>query len=277
MEKLLKVLKRSRKIAAWKVNVVETESTELFYVLKNLETNRATHTTDYNVTIYVDKDGQRGSSSFTYYPFMDEEEIKAKIDENVFAASFTMNKLFDIPGKSKVKIEKSKSNLKKKPFSALVEEVANAVFKADKYKQGYLSATEIFLYKITTTVINSKGVKVSSVNYKGAIETIPSWDKGDDEVEVYNMIDFGSLDKKDITKQIKEALELAKARSRAKKLNAKKVVPGTKAIVQDNEVAQIFATFAKELHYSSKYSHMNMAEIGQSVQGDNVVGDKLTL
>ena len=131
MEKLLKVLKRSRKIAAWKVNVVETESTELFYVLKNLETNRATHTTDYNVTIYVDKDGQRGSSSFTYYPFMNEEEIKAKIDENVFAASFTMNKLFDIPGKSKVKIEKSKSNLKKKPFSALVEEVANAVFKAD--------------------------------------------------------------------------------------------------------------------------------------------------
>jgi predicted Zn-dependent protease len=277
MEKLLKVLKKSRKISAWKINVVETESTELFYVLKNLETNRATNTIDYNVTIYVDKDGKRGSATFTYYPYMDEEEIQNKIEENVFAASFTMNKFFDIPGKSKVKIEKSKSNLKKKPFNVLIEEVANAVFKADKYKQGYLSATEIFLYKITNTVINSKGVKVSSVNYRGAIETIPSWDKGQEEVEVYNMIDFGSLDKKDITKQVKEALELAKARSRAKKLNAKKLVSSTKAIIQNNEVAEIFMTMAKDLNYATKYQHMNMAEIGQSVQGDNIVGDKLNL
>jgi predicted Zn-dependent protease len=128
MEKLLKILKKSKKISAWKVNIVETESTELFYVLKQLETNRATHTFDYNVTLYIDKDGLRGNASFTYYPFMSEEEIKTKIDETVFAASFTLNKYFDIPGKSKVKTVKSKSNLRKKPFNELVGEVEKAVF-----------------------------------------------------------------------------------------------------------------------------------------------------
>ena len=277
MEKLLKILKKSKKISAWKVNIIETESTELFYVLKQLETNRATHTFDYNVTLYIDKDGLRGNASFTYYPFMSEEEIKTKIDETVFAASFTLNKYFDIPGKSKVKAVKSKSNLRKKPFNELVGEVEKAVFKADKFKDGYLSATEIFLYKTTTTILNSKGVKVSSTTFSGNIETIPSWDKKDEEVEVYEMIRFGTFNRKELTKQVKTALELAKARSHAKKLNAKKVVPGVNVIIQDEEVYQVFGSIASDLNYSSKYQKLNLTNLGESVQGENVTGDKLNL
>ena len=277
MKKLIKVLEKVKNISAWKINASETESCELFYVDKRLETNRATNVVDYAVTIYVDKDEQRGTATFTYYPYMDEKEIKAKIDEAVFASQFTFNKFFDIPGKEEVEIKEQETNLKKKPFNKVIKDVEKAVFKADKFKDGYLSATEIFLYKITSRVINSKGVNLVSTKYQGNVETIPSWKKKDDEVELYNMMTFSSLDPKEITKEIKEVLLLAKARAKAKHLNIKKLPQDLRVIIQDEEVEQVFNSFADDLAYGTKYHHRNHFNIGQSVQGEDIKGTKLNL
>ena len=79
MQTLLKALKGSSSISAWKVNSIHTISTELFYVQRAVETNRATDVVDYSVTIYVDKEGKRGESTFTVYPYMDEKESNGLI------------------------------------------------------------------------------------------------------------------------------------------------------------------------------------------------------
>ena len=215
MERLFKVLRSRKDVSDWKVNIVKTSSEELFYVQKKLETNRATDVEDISVTIYVDIDKNRGSSTFTIYPYMDEEEINKKIDENVFAAKFALNPFFEIPSKQDVEIEESKSNLKDRDFKDIIKDVKEAVFEADNYEDGYLSATEIFLYKIDTRIVNSKGIDVSYTSYKGNIETIPSWRKGGEEVELYKMIEFESFSKEDIYSQVKEVLDLSHARSEA--------------------------------------------------------------
>ena len=277
MEKLISVLKKAKNISAWKINVTETKSCELFYVDKRLETNRATDVVDYLVTIYVDKGEERGTSSFTYYSYMDEKEIQNKLDEAVYASKFTFNKFFDIPGKEGVEISKPKTNLKNRPFNNIIKDVEKAIFRADKFKDGYLSATEIFLYKITNRIVNSKGVNLKSIKYQGNIETIPSWKKKDDEVELYNMITFSSFDSKDITKQVKEALLLAKARAKAKHLKVKKLPENFAIIIQDEEVEQLFSSFAFDLSYGSKFLHRNHFEVGDNLQGEEVEGSKINL
>ena len=277
MKKLIKVLNKAKNISAWKINATETESCELFYVDKRLETNRATDSFDYLVTIYVDKGELRGTATFTYYPFMDEKQIKEKIDEAVFASQFTFNKFFDIPSPSEVKLEDAPTNLNKKSFNMIIKDVQKSIFKADKFKDGYLSATEIFLYKNIITIVNSKGVNLSYTKYFGNIETIPSWKAKDDEVELYNMIEFSSFDPKDITNQIKEVLLLAKARAKAKSLKVKKLPEDISIIIQDEEVEQLFQSFAMDLNYAAKYQRYNHYEIGSSVQGDNISGTKLNL
>lgn len=277
MKKLIKVLNKAKYISAWKINATETESCELFYVDKRLETNRATDSFDYLVTIYVDKGELRGTATFTYYPFMDEKQIKEKIDEAVFASQFTFNKFFDIPSPSEVKLEDAPTNLNKKSFNKIIKDVQKSIFKADKFKDGYLSATEIFLYKNIITIVNSKGVNLSYTKYYGNIETIPSWKAKEDEVELYNMIQFSSFDPKDITNQIKEALLLAKARAKAKALKVKKLPEDISIIIQDEEVEQLFQSFAMDLNYAAKYQRYNHYEIGSSVQGDNILGTKLNL
>ena len=76
MKSIIELLNENKKVSAWKLIETETESCELFYVLKNLETNRATKTKDINLTIYIDEDGTRGAASVVIYPHMNEEEIK---------------------------------------------------------------------------------------------------------------------------------------------------------------------------------------------------------
>ncbi|MBP5694243.1 MAG: hypothetical protein J6X03_02160 [Bacilli bacterium] len=277
MKTLIRTLEKAKNISAWKINASETESCELFYVDKRLETNRATDTVDYLVTIYVDKDDKRGTSTFTYYPYMNEKDIKEKIDEAVYASQFTFNKFFDIPAKEALNFENEETNLDKKPFIKIIKDVQKAIFKADKFKDGYLSATEIFLYKIKSTIVNSKGVNLSFTKYKGNIETIPSWKKKDDEVELYNMISFSSFDPEDITKQIKEVLLLAKARSKAKQLKPKKLVNNVSIIIQDEEVEEIFDSLAYDLNYAAKYQHVNHFDVGQNIQGENIDGSALNL
>ena len=274
MEKFINILKQNKEISAWKINSVSKKSCELFYVSDKLETNRATDVTKYRITIYVDKDGKRGSSTFSAFDYMSEDELNKKISENVYAASFAMNPYYDIPDKEASTIETCKSNLQEKPFNEIISDVVDAVFAANVYKEGYLSATEFFLNEITERIVNSNGVDVTSKTCSGNIELIPSWEKDGHEVELYHMINFESFEPKAITEEVNEKLLLAKARFEAKELEHKE---GIKVILQDEEVSDILDYFIGELSYSAKYIKSNKFELGENVQGENVSGDILNI
>ena len=273
MQTLLKALKGSSSISAWKVNSIHTISTELFYVQRAVETNRATDVVDYSVTIYVDKEGKRGESTFTVYPYMDEKEINGLIEENVFAAGFTLNTYFDLPS-SKDKVDAEvQSNLADMPFAELIGKVGKAIMDANHFENGSLSATEIFLNKATRRVINSNGVDASSTSYECKIETIPNWVKGEEEVELYKSIEFSHFDPEALTKEVEQTLLLAKARSIAIPLKDVGVLP---VILENDEVSQVFGAFASDLSYLAKYFHRNHFELGEDIQPSRT-GDALNI
>lgn len=274
MEKFINVLKNKKEVSDWKISATQKKSCELYYVGKELETNRATDVTSYSVTIYVDSDGKRGSANFVLYDYMTETEISEKIEQNVYAAKFAMNPYYEIPSKEDVQIAESSSNLKNAVFSEIIEEVVDAVFQADIYENGYLSATEFFLYEITRHIVNSKGVDVTATTYSGNVELIPSWEKDQEEVEIYHMMKFETVNPEEITKEVSEQLQLAKARFEAVQLEVKDNI---KVILQDEEVSQVFDYFADDLTYGKKYTKSNRNEIGDQMQGDEITGDHLNL
>ena len=274
MEALLKALKSHQGLADWKINLTTTKSTELFYVQKQVETNRGTDVTDINVTIYVDQDGKRGLSSFAVYPYMGEKEISALIDENIYAAKFTFNTYFDLPSPKDVAQKDADSNLSKTPFKELIGQIGEAIMKANHFENGSLSATEIFLNQICKRVINSRGIDVSSTSYECRIETIPNWVKEDkEEVELYKSIEFSSFDPEALTKEVEETLLLAKARSEAVALPK---LGETAIILENEEVDNFFDAFVWDLSYRAKYTHANHFEVGKPIQ-ENRTGDILDI
>lgn len=273
-EKFKKAVAAVPEVADYRITEVNKKSSELFYVLDKLETTRGTETTSYYATIYINRDDKRGSADFNLYSYMSVEEIAEKIKENVFAASFALDPYYEIPKKEEATIPESMSNLKEGKLKDHLPKIVNAVFKADTYEKGYLAATEFFLYETNVRIVNSNGVDLRRTGYSGNIELIPSWDTDKDEVEIYHMMDIETVDEEEITKQVDELLLLAKARAEAVKLKLDKPI---KVILQDDEVAQTFTFYTSNLNYFKVYSKSNRFEVGKSVQGDNITGDKLTL
>ncbi len=273
METLYELLNASKGVSAWKVIATKKQSCELFYVGKAVETTRATDLVDYEVTIYIDKDGMRGESKFAVAPYMGKEEIAKLIESNIFAASFALNPYFELPKEEAFAEKNSFSNLKDRPFSEIIADIGEAIMAGNHLENGSLSATEIFLYRNDVEIRNSNGVKVYRTGYECRIETIPNYVKGSEEVEVYIPLSFECFDAKDLTRKIEEALTLCKDRAEA--------VPmpfhGSLPVVLDEEegIDLFFYEFVGDLSYSSAYTQSNLFEIGQDLQ--NGEGDKLTL
>lgn len=282
IDRIIHALKANASVADWLINVRETRSSELFYVGKKLETNRATDVTAYEVTLYLDKEEngekKRGSASFSVYDYMNEEQLEEKVAEKVYAAGFALNPWFDLPSPVDTPIEESTSNIKDLTLKQAAEMVSDAVFKADQYDNGYLSATEIFVNKIDERVLNSKGIDISAVSYNAMVELIPSWKEEDQDVEIYHMMRLESLDPVAITQEVDEKLNLVHARYEAKDLSEvmDKANPA-KVILQGNEVGTMFRYYIGDLNYGTKYTHSNRYEMGDPVQGETVTGTVLNL
>ena len=273
MEKLINILKSSD-IAAYKINIIEKEGSELFYVLDKLETSRAVNIKEVEVTIYIDHEDKRGSASFTYYDYMSEEEVREIIKEKIYAAGFALNPYYEIASKTDEKPIKIHSNFENKPLNELAQDTARAIFRSKKFEEGFLSATEVFISKSNVRIINSNGVDVSEVRYEGFVEIIPSYGNPENEVETYNSFSFSNFDADWITNKINELIDLTKARFEAKPLEVKE---GLKVIIEDEGVPAIFSYFTGDLSYARKVTGQNRSEIGDSVQGDNVEGDLFTI
>ena len=273
MEQLFSALKKAPDIAAWKVNSTHTESCELFYVQKKVETNRATSTEDCSVTIYVDEDGKRGQSSFTVYPYMDEEQILALIAENVFSAKFTFNAYFDLPHPGKAQGSEVECNLAHRPFSEIIGEIGEAIMKANNVENASLSATEIFLYKETKRIVNSNGVDAATTTYRCEIETIPNYVKGKEEFELYKAISFATFDPKDLTAKVAEVISLVRDRANAVQMQPTDSIP---VILENEEVAEFFDALSWDLEYRTAYMRSNLFSVGDNLQKERT-GDSLNL
>ena len=271
-DRIRTILAKIPEVSDWNLKLTKTHTSELFYVGKKLETNRAADTASCDLTIYVDRGEERGASTFSVADYMTDEELRDKIEENVYAAGFAMNPWYDLPVPANAVIPESESNIRAMSLKEAAEQVSDAVFAADHYDDGYLSATEIFITETTLEVLNSRGVDVCSTTYGGMVELIPSWEKAGEEVEIYHMLRFESIDPQEITKQVNEQLLLAKARFEARPLSElidmKKAL---KIIIQDEEVGEIFGYFEYDLTYRQKYEKSNKFELGDKVQGDEVV------
>ena len=84
MNNIKTILDKAQGLKGYRITGAETNSYELFFVHRNLETVRSTDTVSADVTVYVEHDGKIGESSFHVYKSMTDEDIAAKID-TVFA------------------------------------------------------------------------------------------------------------------------------------------------------------------------------------------------
>lgn len=265
MSILIDLLNENKKIDGFKVNTTKTETSELFFVHKKLETVRHTNTSSVKATVYVNHDDFFGQSGFTVYASNTKDEIKEKIEMGYQNALLVNNKPFILPGKE-VNEYQSNSNFNNYSLNDLASLISEAVFKADAYDDGGINALEIFVTKKIVTVENSNGLKKTQVLYDTMIEAIPTWNGASESVELYEQYHIASLNLDEITAEIKEKMEEVRARFNAQKPASK--IKGN-IILESQEINEMIDTIVSNANYGAIYTHQNLYEIGDSVQTSN--------
>lgn len=272
MKNVIELLNENKNINGWRVTSKATTSHELFFVHSKLETVRARDTVDTAVTVYVDHDGKMGDSTFNLYRSMTKAEIAKKIEIAANRAKLVFNEPYTLPG-SGVSEEVIASNIGEYKPEELGQMIADAVFAADDLEGGSMNALEIFIYREESTVKNSNGVDKKQTKYRVMVEAIPTFTKGSDSVEVYEIYNFTDFDKETVTEEIRTRMKEVKDRFEAKKPQTPLKV---NVLLRPYEIMSLFEEIAGDVNYASVYAHANLHSVGDNLQ-EGGTGDKIDL
>ena len=272
IERIINLLKADSGVSDYRINAKKRESYELFFVHKDLETVRSTDTTDIKVTVFVTVGDKLGDATFSVYASYTDEKIAGEIEAAKKKAALAANQSFELPANEQG-VWESDSNFKSYSAPELASMIADAAFAADSYDDGSINALEIFVYKDTVTVKNSRGIHKSETQYSAMIEAIPTWSTAEESVELYECYNFTEFDAKNITAEIDGKMREVRDRMIAKAPTEKLAC---KVVLSAPELSQLIGDLSFNLNFASVYRHSNAFSKGDEIQ-KAPVGDKLTV
>ncbi|MBH1941046.1 TldD/PmbA family protein [Mobilitalea sibirica] len=278
LRRIEQILKDQKEISGYKICEDRIESSELFFVKKNVDMDRAKNVVHYKVTVYVDYEENgskfKGSATTNVDPTMDDNEIRNVIGEAAFASKFVKNPYYPITKAVASYKAMPESKYSKESMSYWMNEITKAVYKNDVYEKGGINSCEIFLNKISTHIINSEGVDAKSVRYEGMVEFIVTWKEEGDEIELYRCLNFSDFDPEVLSGEVKTMIQIAREKAIAKNTPA---LMNSPVIFTREAVKDIFGFYYSKSKAESIYNKYSTWEIGEQIQGENIKGDLITM
>lgn len=278
MKKIIELLNNHQKVDEWKIVKIDTSSNELFFIKDELQMNRAKDVSKFTVTVYknfeIDGKKYKGSSSTNLSPLYTKDEINQKIDQAALAASFVKNEYYDIPEPTNEKAEKIECKFESGDFLESISNLVKDLYEENNQFDASINSSEFFINKRNVAIMNSKGLDISYVNYRGLIELITEAKGEKEAIELYDTINFGDYDKEEIKKAIKEQLYNTSLRAKAVLLPNIGDIP---VILNGKASQDLWQYYISQASANSKYQHLHNNNIGDTLQGEDTIGDKVTI
>lgn len=278
IEKIKSVISEINELDEWKIVEKKIYSKEVFFVKKDIDMNRGKDVCHYNVTVYKnfqeDNKKYKGSSTINIHPTMTKKEIRNALEDALFAAGFVKNEYYSlVEGKNNESLE-IKSNLDEDSFSNWLPRIIDAIYKEDVYSRGKINSAELFLDKINVRIVNSNGLDVSYSGYNGMLEFIVNWYGEKEEVEVYKNIKFTEFDEKMLSNEVKKLLKLAREKSTAVFTPKMKNID---VILSGDPVKEFLSYYYSKSNAAMIYEGLSTFKVGDSIQGEDVLGDRINM
>ncbi len=262
VETLINLIQGNVDISAYELTHITKRSSELFFVKKGMELNRATNTEDISIVVYADVEDKRGISNVTITSADDETIVQEKLKQAVKKAKTALNPYFPLAEKQPVVDNRVNLN---EDLNTTALKVADAISKADSFKDGQLNATEIFVSFVTREFYNSNDVKQREEKFSIEFETIPTWSDGKEEYELYKYYRNNHFDAENITEEVNAILTLSKYRSEAKKLSEITISKDVPVLMYGEMASLIVKNLEDNGTYRADVTHSSHYSIGSVV------------
>ena len=271
-EKIVKLLKENNDLSAYSIVLSNTVSKEAFFVKDKLDMNRGKEVFHVLLTVYKDfeLDGKkyRGSATCKISPQDNEDVIRGKIADGVFAAGFVKNEWYPLPKNAECKLD---CKIEHKELLDSILKMKNSVYAKNETKAN-INSVEFFASSTYVEVVNSEGVDVAFIENKNEAEVITDA-KGLEEVEVYGYEAYGKVDEASLKEVVSEQLKNTEERAIAKKAEH---IDSINVILRDSAVPSFFNFYITQTSSSNVYSGQSRAKKGENFQG-KVKGDALNI
>ncbi|EOD01182.1 metallopeptidase TldD-related protein [Caldisalinibacter kiritimatiensis] len=278
LDKIKNILSQIKEIDDWSIIEKKVESSELFFIKKELDMNRGKKVHHFKVTVYKDfnQDGKKykGSSTINIHPTMNESEIKTALEKAAFAAKFVKNEFYSLVEPSEEKPINVESKFENGQFSDWLPKLTDAIYKEDVHDNGAINSAELFLNKIYTRNVNSKGLDVNYTKYKGELEFITNWKEQSEEIELYKDIKFADFAPEMISEKVKEMLLFSKQKAIAKPTPSLNKIP---VILTGEPIQEFLNYYYIQSNGRYVYEGISTLKLNENVQGDSVEGDLISL
>ncbi len=279
IENIKQILENNENVHGYVIRNVINESKELFFVKKDLDMNRAKKVEYFNVTIYHDFEDNgmkfKGDSTIKLAPNMNLDEIAEMIEQTALSASFVKNPYYTLVEKSNKAVKKLKSNFSEKEMAEFLPELIDALYKYDNHQAGGINSGEIFITRSTKRFVTSTGIDERMTSYAAQMEIVTDWEEeGKEAVEMFTVLDFSDFDKGHIEQEVKTAIENTINRANAVPIPK---ISDVNVILDGENVKEFFSYYPSRANVGSVYTRISDAKIGDNLQGEDVVGDKVSI
>lgn len=265
-------------ISLWRINERVDETTELFFVKKQLDTRRTKDVRKYEVTVFRDveaKDGGkpgRGFTSIPVLPSMDGQQLEEELKGAYYAAQFAANPYFDLPDPVQAPMVEEAGELAQAPLARSAGKMARALFGPDVHEDAFVNSAELFVWRVRRRILSSEGTDVSFVNSGVDGEFVVQCREPED-VEIHNQFEYGALAEEALSAKVAEALTFVRDRARAKK-----VLKSGKydLILSGNAVMEVLSYYRDRSAAGMVYPKYSTWKPGDDVQGETG-GERLAL
>ena len=276
MDRLLQIINDVKAIDEYKVIQKSISSKELFFIKDKLQMNRAKDVMHTTVTVYknFEEDNKKfkGLASTQIKASDTESQIRSKLDKAIFSAQFVKNEFYELATPSSQKIEVNQAVTD--DLTNKVAKLVKDIYKEDNQFGAFLNSTEFFLNQEVTRIVTSRGIDVTTVSTPFEVEIITEATNTSDSVELFDILRFTDYDEAWLKETIKESLHQTKLRVEAVPLPKVDSIP---VILNGESVVQFLNYYSFGVDGNAKYNHYHENNIGDNLQGKDVIGDKVTM
>lgn len=265
-------------ISMWRINERLDETTELFFVKKQLDARRTKDVRKYEVTVFRDVeagDGEKPARGFTAIPIlpsMDDRQLDQELKGAYYAAQFAANPYFDLPDPVQAPMTEEAGELAQAPLARSAGKLARALFAPDVHQDAFVNSAELFVCRVRRRILSSEGTDVSfassSVNGEFVVQC-----REPEDVEIHNQFEYTALDEEALSAKVAEALTFVRDRARARKVLKSGQYD---LILSGNAVSEVLSYYRDRSAAAMVYPRYSTWKPGEDVQGE-ARGERLSL
>ncbi|HQH32795.1 MAG TPA: metallopeptidase TldD-related protein [Petrotogaceae bacterium] len=276
MNKYLKnILEANKELSGWKLKDIQTQSTEVFLVRKNINMIRNKKVHDMELTVYTESENGKyiGSASIFLYDTMTEPELKDAVNNAIQSSKLVKNEYYSIAQPQEFIPVKLDSYFDHKSSEQAVKDIMDALYSKDTKQDVYINSCEIFLEKTQKILFNSNGIEYKDDFNKCYIEYVITARSNGDEIELIDKVEFSDFNKTFIENLIEDKFEIAMMR--LKSGNTPNLV-SCDIILRDNAVKDFFGYYIYKANAMAIYEKTSDFVVGKNVV-KNSLSDKLSI